>query len=59
MVTGADWAIWPLVSVSWRPMEVPAERLVLQVKEVPVRPEYCWKAAAPGTPPGLILRKPC
>lgn len=57
MVTGADWAIWPLVSVSWRPMEVPEEMLALQVNEVPVTPEYCWKAVAPGTPPGLIARK--
>lgn len=57
MVTGADWATAPLLSVSVRPIEVPAEMLVDHVKEVPVTPVYCWKAVAPGTPPGAIAKK--
>ena len=56
-MTGADWTVWPVESVSVRPIEVPAVMLVDQVKEVPVRPAYCWSAAAPGWPPGVILNE--
>jgi hypothetical protein len=36
MVMGADCAMVPVLSRSWRPIEVPAARLAIQVKEVPV-----------------------
>ncbi len=34
---------------------VPAVMFVDQVKGLAVRPVYCWRAAAPGWLPGLIL----